>query len=148
MNATELSVRKSITVAAPPERAFGVFTERIGEWWPLRSHSLAGERTQTAVVEGREGGRLYERSVEGEEQSWGTVTAWEPPRRLVVAWHVNPERPIATELEVRFSPEGSGTRVELEHRGFEQYADGAEARASYDGGWDTVLARFADAATA
>ena len=28
-------VRKSVVVDAPVEHAFRVFTERIGEWWPV-----------------------------------------------------------------------------------------------------------------
>jgi hypothetical protein len=59
----------------------------------------------------------------------------------VIAWHVNPDR-AGTEVEVRFSDEGGRTRVDLEHRGFENVAGGAEMRAGYDPGWDAVLARF------
>ena len=33
------AVRRSITVAAPVEKAFDVFTDRFGAWWPLvRAH--------------------------------------------------------------------------------------------------------------
>ena len=50
---------------------------------------------------------------------------------------------------MRFVPEGDGTRVELEHRGWERWGDeAAETRASYDSGWDTVLAPFVGAASA
>jgi hypothetical protein len=44
---------------------------------------------------------------------------------------------------VRFAPEGEGTRVELEHRGWEK--SGAGERSSYDGGWEYVLRKFAEA---
>ncbi len=44
-------------------------------------------------------------------------------------------------------PDGAGTRVELEHRGFERLGERGEvARASYDGGWPTVLGRFVEQA--
>ena len=142
-HAADLIVRKSVTVAAPLERAFEVFTERIGTWWPLDSHSIGGQRARDAVFEGREGGSLYEVMDGGETAPWATVLAWEPPTRIVISWHVNPQNP-ATEVEVRFAPEGDGTRVELEHRGWERLGEEADAaRGSYDEGWEFVLGRFA-----
>ena len=132
-----LVVRKTITVQASPERAFEVFTERIGEWWPFRSHSIHGDEVETAVFEGRDGGRVYERTAAGDEAEWGTVLAFEPPTRFLLEWRVNSARP-ATELEVTFTPNGSGTRVELEHRGW----DTEERYANYDGGWDVVLGKY------
>jgi uncharacterized protein YndB with AHSA1/START domain len=143
--AADLVVRKSITVDAHPERAFAVFTERIGSWWPVKTHSLAGEHAVDAVLEPQEGGRIYEVDADGNDGYWGTVVAWEPPHRLVIAWNVGRRRDEPTEVEVRFLSEGEGTRVELEHRGWERWHDGAEAQASYETGWDTVLAPFSDA---
>ncbi|MGH3103175.1 MAG: SRPBCC family protein [Gaiellaceae bacterium] len=145
--AADLTIRKTVTVAAPIERAFEVFTERIGAWWPLGTHSIGGEKAETVSVEGREGGRVYERIKGGEEADWATVTVWEPPRRLVLSWKVNPEAPAPTEIEVRFEPEGDGTRVDLEHRGWERFGDQAEeARSGYASGWDAVLGLYAGAA--
>lgn len=44
---------------------------------------------------------------------------------------------------MRFLPEDGGTRVELEHRGWERLAEsGAEKRANYDTGWDFVLGEY------
>jgi uncharacterized protein YndB with AHSA1/START domain len=148
VNAAQLVVRKSLHVAAPVERSWEVFTERIAEWWPLRSHSINGARAERVVLEPREGGRMYEVSVDGEEGYWGTVLAWEPPSRLLVSWHVNPEPPAPTEWEVRFEPEGDGTRVEFEHRGWERYDDGAEASANYDRGWELILGLYSEAIAA
>ena len=62
VDATELVVRKSLHVAAPVERAWEVFTERIAEWWPLQTHSVHHERAETVVLEREEGGRMYERT--------------------------------------------------------------------------------------
>jgi uncharacterized protein YndB with AHSA1/START domain len=144
--AADLTVRKSLTVAAPLERAFAVFTERIGTWWPFETFSIGEERTRGAVFEGREGGAVYELIGGDETAPWATVLAWEPPTRVVLSWHVNPEVP-ATELEVRFAPEGEGTLVVLEHRGWELLGDKAEAaRGGYEEGWDLVLGRYAEGA--
>jgi hypothetical protein len=135
-----LVVRKTITVELSRERAFELFTERMGDWWPLATHSLHGETAETAVFEGHEGGRVYERTADGEEASWGTVLAFDPPNRFVLEWHVNPSRR-RTELEVTFTPNGSGTRVDLLHGDWD-----ADGYASYDTGWDVVLGEYAEAA--
>jgi hypothetical protein len=143
MSTTEAlaTIHKTITVDAPLETAFETFTRRMGSWWPRGSHSLFEER-ETIVFEERIGGRVYERSTGGEEGDWADVVAWEPPTRFVLRWRVNPKRS-PTEVEVRFTPENGGTRVELEHRGW----DDAEGRANYDTGWDFVLARFTESFT-
>lgn len=142
-------VQKTITVRCPAEHAFRVFTDGIHTWWPLETHSLGKERAVRAVLEGRAGGRLYEVWDDGTERPWGTVTAWEPPKRLTVSWKVAPEALAPTELEVRFVPDGNGgTRVELEHRGWEALGDAAEESfASYETGWDLVLGAFASRST-
>ena len=132
--------------ACRPRRPGARTRKRIGEWWPLATYSIHGERARTALFEGGQGGRLYERTASGEEAHWAEILAWEPPSRLVLLWQVNPERP-ATEVEIRFVSEGNGTRVEVEHRGWERLGDAAEeARASYESGWDTVLAPYVEAA--
>ena len=142
------AVRKSIVVGVPPEAAWSTYTERIGEWWPLATYSIHGERARTALFEGGQGGRLYERTASGEEAHWAEILAWEPPSRLVLLWQVNPDSPAPTEIEIRFPPEGDGTRVELEHRGWERLGDAAEgARAHYESGWDTLLEPYGEAAT-
>jgi uncharacterized protein YndB with AHSA1/START domain len=140
MSATEAlaDITKSVTVDASVETAFETFTRRITSWWPTGSHRVFDE--STVVFEELAGGRVYERAADGEEADWADVLVWEPPHRFVLRWRVNPKRG-ATELEVRFSAEGDGTRVDLEHRGW----DDAEGRANYHTGWDPVLDRFVEA---
>jgi Activator of Hsp90 ATPase homolog 1-like protein len=145
--AQDLTVRKSLVVDCSPEQAFETFTARIYTWWPFETHSPADERPEDAVFDPREGGRVYDRMASGEEHEWAKVLVWEPPHRFVIDWHVNPENP-STELEVRFTPEGDGTRLDLEHRGWERYGEQAnESFASYDSGWDVVLRPFVKAAS-
>ncbi len=130
------AIRKSVTVAAPVEDAFRVFTDGIGSWWPVATHSMGHEKTETAVFERGTGGRIYERHADGTEVPWGTVVTWEPPERVVFAWGLN-----GSEIEVRFTPGGEGTRVALEHRGWDRLED-AQGRGSYDEGWDVVLGEY------
>ena len=78
-------------VACPPDHAFSVWTERISTWWPA-DHTVSAEPDLTVVLEGRPGGRIYERRSNGNEHDWGEVTVWEPPTRLGYTWHLKRER--------------------------------------------------------
>ena len=138
-------VRKTVTVDCAVEEAFRIFTEEPLSWWPVETHSIHGTQVKEIVLEPRAGGKLYEVAESGEHGHWATVLEWEPPRRLVLAWNILEREGDVTEVEVRFQPAGQGTRVELEHRGWENVEnDGAEKRASYDTGWDVVLGSYVD----
>ncbi|MGY1811032.1 SRPBCC domain-containing protein [Blastococcus sp. SYSU D00669] len=129
---------RQVTVAAPPERAFALFTERIGEWWPRAGHSVFGERA-TVAFEGR---GLVERA--GDRVSvWAEATLWEPPDALELDWHPGRTAEDATHVRVTFEADGERTLVTLEHSGWERRADAADVRESYEQGWPVVLGRFA-----
>ena len=137
-------VRKSITVPWKPAVAFRRFTDGIAQWWPLTSHGVSGSAEAGVTFEGRVGGRVYETAPDGTEHLWGTVTEWDPPRRIVFTWH--PGRPVDTrqEVEVTFQLAGEGSRTDLVHSGWEHLGErAAEIRANYDTGWDVVLGRYA-----
>jgi uncharacterized protein YndB with AHSA1/START domain len=139
------AVRKTVTVDCAVEEAFRVFTAEAQSWWPTESHSIHGEDVREIVFEEGEGGEVYEISGSGEKGHWATVVTWEPPNRLVLAWNILEKDPVATELEVRFLPEGDRTRLELEHRGWDAVAqDAPEKRDSYDTGWDRVLGVYCE----
>jgi len=134
------AVRKTVTVDCLVEEAFRVFTTDAISWWPVDMHSIDGSNVRDIVFEEREGGEVYELSASGKKGHWATVVEWDPPSRLALAWNILEREPIATELEVPFPPEEEGTRVELEHRGWEAVTEDAPAkRESYDTGWDHVL---------
>jgi hypothetical protein len=141
MSTTEslAAIRKAITVEASVEAAFDTFTRGMATWWPSGSHRVF-EDGSTVIFEERVGGRVYERAADGAEADWADVIDWDPPHRVLLRWRVNPKRG-PTEVEVRFTPEEGGTRVELEHRGW----DDAEGRANYQTGWDPVLDSFTEA---
>jgi uncharacterized protein YndB with AHSA1/START domain len=101
----------------------------------------------TLVIEPRLGGRVYERVRAGREHDWGTMLAWDPPTRIAFSWHPGRDPETGQEVEVRFAAEGGGTRVELEHRGWERLVEtAAEIPAHYVSGWEEVLERYAEAA--
>lgn len=137
-----MTIRKSVTVRCPPDRAFKVFTREIGRWWPLdRGFSYGGERTSEIFLDDNEGGRLYERFTDGTEFEIGHVIRVDPPHLILFTWKA-PDWEAATEVEVRFAAEAGGTRVYLEHRGFESSAKMRGRGKGFVGGWDIVLARY------
>jgi len=139
-----VKVEKSIFVKRAPEAAFRHFTADLGKWWPLQEGlTFGGDRAHEIFLEPKLGGRFFERFRDGEEHVIGRVTAYEPPARVVFTWQP-PSWTGPTEVEVRFSAEGEGTRVRLEHRGWETAGTAAlERRDNYGRGWDLVLSRYA-----
>jgi uncharacterized protein YndB with AHSA1/START domain len=140
-------IRLTFEIDCPAARAFAVWTTGIGTWWPL-DHTATAEPGLTVVLEGRPGGRLFERTPAGAEHEWGEVLVWEPPARLVYSWHLRRDREDATEVEIRFVPvERSRTRVEIEHRAWERLgAEGTVWRDRNHGGWSTLLPHYVEAA--
>jgi uncharacterized protein YndB with AHSA1/START domain len=141
-------VRKSIHVNTSQAHAFDVFTSGLGRWWPL-DHGIGKTPRKAAVMETRLGGRWYELAEDGTETNVGKIIVWEPPKRFIMTWDINsqwkPDTTVSSEVEVRFIADGTNaTRVELEHRKFEQM--GAEAgekmRKDVDGGWPGLLEIF------
>jgi uncharacterized protein YndB with AHSA1/START domain len=137
-------IKKTVSVDCAVEEAFRVFTSDALSWWPAESHSIAGTVSEI-VFEPHVGGEVYEVAESGERGHWANVLEWEPPHRLVLAWNILNREGDRTEVEVRFTPEGSGTRVELEHRGWERVAENAEGkRNSYFVGWSYVLEKYVE----
>jgi hypothetical protein len=145
-------IRKSLVVKADVERAFSVFTSRMGSWWP-RSHSTGKSPQVDVIVEPRAGGRWYERAEDGSETEWGKVLRWQPPGHVLLAWqldgnwHYNPA--CITEVEINFIALGAGgTRVDFEHRHLERLGDNAVAvRELLNSGWDGILDLYAQQAS-
>jgi uncharacterized protein YndB with AHSA1/START domain len=152
---SETAVRTSITVNAPIERAFSVFTDGIGTWWSPDHHILRGEVAEM-VFEPRVGGHVYDRGVDGSECQWARVLAYDPPNRVVFSWDISLEWQVETdhaktsEVEVTFTAQGPDrTLVELEHRHIDRHGDGWEQMRDAVGspnGWS--LSGFAAAAQA
>jgi uncharacterized protein YndB with AHSA1/START domain len=147
---SETAIKKSVVVNRPVEEAFRVYTEQIGSWWPFaKRHSVSEGDVETVILEGREGGRFYERTKSGDEHVWGTLLLWSPPNRILHSWHPGRGEETAQEVEVTFTQVADGTRVDLVHTGWERLGDRMpEAVASYETGWDKVLGRYVEAANA
>jgi uncharacterized protein YndB with AHSA1/START domain len=151
--AAETSIRTSVEVEVPIDRAFRVFTEDFDRIKP-RDHNMLEVDIAESVFEPRVGGRVYDRGVDGSECQWARVLAYEPPDRIVFSWDIDPRWQIETDLEktseveVRFTADGpERTRVELEHRHLERHGPGWEPERDAvggEGGWPLYLQRFAE----
>jgi uncharacterized protein YndB with AHSA1/START domain len=153
MAASATEVRQQVTVAVAPEKAFAFFTDRFDDWWPL-SHHIGAEMPAARLLEPGVGGRWLDRTEDGTECVWGSVLAWEPPGRLVLAWAIDgnfeldPDPAHASEIEVTFAPDGAGTRVELVHRHLDRHGETWPSllrAVSAEGGWPSILRRYAAA---
>jgi len=141
-------VLKTIRVEVPQAHAFEVFTARIGKWWPA-THKIGRAEMREAVIEMRQGGRWYERGVDGSETDWGRVLAWDPPAKLTLSWHINSQfaidEHVRSEIEVRFVAAGShATVVELEHRLEAPDAERLREIVDSERGWSMLLGRYSN----
>jgi len=133
-------IQQSVHVDCPVEDAFQIFTERFAEWWPLALYSVSGQEAESCDIEPWTGGRVLERTRSGEEHDWGSVTLWDPPRRLEFTWH--PDLPDDGEqtVAVEFGAEADGTRVTVTHYGWQT---AGVATCAWRGGaapeWESVL---------
>ncbi|MBM7786041.1 SRPBCC family protein [Tenggerimyces flavus] len=153
---TDDTVRVQVTVDAPIERAFAVFTERFDSWWP-RGHHLGDGDLVAAVIEPEKGGRWYERTADGKECDWGHVLEWDPPHHVALSWDikpafdgVDPER--ASRIDVRFEADTEKrTTVTLVHSEFEKHGDDWQQLRNgvgADDGWGGILTAYVEAANA
>ena len=148
------TVRTSVEVAAPPERAFAVFTARMNDWW-TREHHVQSGQLRDIGVEAFVGGRLWEENDAGDVCTWGRVLAWEPPHLFAFSWLIGPDwKPPAADaagsrVTVTFTASETGTRVELVHDRLDAHGPGWEAvqaGVGSEGGWPAGLRQFAAAA--
>lgn len=148
-------IRHAVTVGLEPAEAFDLFTAGMGTWWPVEDYSRAVSEfaaddvsVERLEFEPRLRGSIFEYMSDGRILPWAQVIAWEPPRRVVMAWrpHALPEPP--TELEVTFEPTDGGTVVEVEHRGWDRLSEAFRDAMYpiYVRGWPPTLARLVTAA--
>lgn len=129
----EESATVSVLVRVAPDVAFDVFTKETDLWWRKGpKFRIAGRRRGTLAFEPGPGGRLFEtfESASGTDTfATGTITLWEPPRRLAFEWRgVNYEPGQKTLVEVGFERTPSGTLVTVRHSGFSALPAGHPAR--------------------
>jgi uncharacterized protein YndB with AHSA1/START domain len=142
------AVKCALELKAPPPRAFELFTQNMGAWWP-RGQTPGGTPHTVIVIEPKKNGLWFERDADGKETQWGKVLSWEPPHRLLLGWQLNHkfkfDAGVLMEVDIRFEElAGGGTRVSLEHRDIEQLGAEAESFAGkVRSGWPERMGNFA-----
>lgn len=129
-----LSVRRSIHIAATPDRVWKEFEtfDRMAAWW--------GKGHELQVYEPREGGQIeMSVEVEGEVRRFGgAILVFDPGRELTFEdnWIPPREWPAPLFLTIRLTPYLNGTVVELLVHGFERFGDrAAERHLGLESGW-------------
>ena len=89
-------VRRHIVVEVPSDKAFSVFTERLGDIKPPEHNLLEAPIAET-VFEPRVGGHIYDRATDGTVCRWARVLVYEPPHRLVFSWDIGPTWQLETD---------------------------------------------------
>jgi uncharacterized protein YndB with AHSA1/START domain len=145
------TVSTSIDVDATIERAFHVFTTKIGTWWDADRHILDAELAEMEF-QPWVGGNIIDRGVDGSECRWARILAYEPPTRVCFSWDINtcwqiendPQK--TSEVEITFTADRADrTHVVLTHRRLDRHGDGwEEVRDAVGSGWN--LTRFAEIA--
>jgi uncharacterized protein YndB with AHSA1/START domain len=129
----------SVVVRADQAVAFEVFTTEIDLWWKHGMRFRPGGRRPGALCfEPHANGRVFEsvpiRPGTTHVYEMGCVIAWEPPHRFVLEWRNTGFTPgESTEVEVRFEPVHSGTRVTVQHRGWSALRSDHPARHGLEG---------------
>ncbi len=143
------SVTACVEVAVDPVTAFAIFTDEIGRWWrpgPINWYDSA--RAIDIRFEPGVGGRWLEiYDVAGADVlEIGRITVWEPGVRLVLLYRDGGYDLDGTEVEVQFAPIDGGTRVTIEHRGWEKLAAelAAGKREVKRWGWASILGWYSD----
>ena len=141
------------TVKAPVDTCFRVFVDGFGTWWPPEHHIGENREITAFTIEPFAGGRCFDTDTEGTECQWGTVLAYEPPAKLVLAWHIQGDWQIdldpakQSEVTITFTDSGDGTTaVRLEHARFEHHdlPEGVAGPVASEGGWPYIVGRFVD----
>ena len=127
-------------VAGTPTRAFEVFTERFGEWWPREAYSpgpIRGIR-----VEPRVGGEVAMLLDGGDAYRLGEVLVWERGRHYAQSFTLAQDPAYPSRLDVTFeeAKHVGGTRVRFAHGGWTPANVAGRSRFSE---WDLLLGQYA-----
>lgn len=138
-------ITKSIEVPCSQEKAFRVFVNEMGSWWPLAKRSMSlmhgGKPAKSLRIESKLGGKIVEIGHDDTEHLWGTIKSYDPHDFLSMDFHMGMPAESASLVEVRFTTLGNErTRVELTQSNWEAFGEMAEMmRGGYGSGWVIIF---------
>ena len=136
---------KTIEVPCSQKKAFGVFVNEMGSWWPLDKRSMSmingGKPAKSLRIEPKQGGKIVEIGHDDTEHLWGTIKSYDPHDAISMDFHMGLPAENASLVEVRFTAlEGERTRVELTQSNWVAFGDMAEMmRGGYGSGWVIIF---------
>ena len=137
---------KTIDVPCGQEKAFAVFVNEMGSWWPLDKRSMSlmhsdGKPAKSLSIEAKQGGKIVEIGHDDTEYLWGTIRSYDPNDSVSMDFHMGLPPENASLVEVRFTAlDNERTRVELTQSNFEAFGDMAEMmRGGYGSGWVIIF---------
>ncbi len=137
---------KTIEVPCSQEKAFGVFVNEMGSWWPLDKRSMSmmhsgGKPAKSLRVDPQQGGKIVEIGHDDAEYHWGTIKTFDPNDSISMDFHMGLPPENASLVEVRFTAlDDERTRVELTQSNWEAFGDMAEMmRGGYGSGWVIIF---------
>lgn len=138
----------SVDVSLDPTAAFEVFTAEIDRWWRPGAQNWNNRFRAVGIrIEPGLGGRWLEVQADPPELfRCGTMTVWEPPARFAFLYEDVGHDIDGTQVEVRFEAIEDGTRVTLEHSGWEKIDRGLAARKQElkKSGWGHILSWYVE----
>ena len=142
-------VTATVEVAVDPATAFAIFTEEIGQWWRPGPINWNDPRKAIGIrIEPGVGGRWIEvyDGVTGEGFECGRILVWEPGVRFIFLYRDAGHEIDDTEVEIRFEAIDGGTRVTLEHRGWDKVLPNLASKRSElkRWGWTNILGWFSE----
>lgn len=137
-------INYTIEVPCSQGKAFGVFVNEMGSWWPLDKRSMSvmdGQSAKSLSIEAKQGGKIVETSSDDTEYHWGTIKSYDPHDSISMDFHMGLPAENASLVEVRFTAlENERTRVELTQSNWEAFGDMAEMmRGGYGSGWVIIF---------
>lgn len=131
-------IEVEFSVVLPPRKTWDILTEaqHIEKWWG-----------NNVLLERMRGGKFSEDWTDEDgapRHTDGIVTALEESKRLQLTWQDDGWHQ-ETRVEFMLSPNENGTRIYLQHSGWEKFdieADRQRAVDSYREGWDALMKKF------
>jgi len=144
-------IQKKVIVDAEKEKAFKIFLQELGNWWP-REYTWSQDELVSLKVNPIANGFFTEIGPYGFQCDWGRIIKIDD-NSLAFYWQIgpnrvpepNPER--ASEVEIRFTGENGYTIILLEHRDFSRHGEQGSAyqeMMNAPEGWDYILACFVE----
>lgn len=137
------TISHQVLLGCVPDTARRAWTEQLGDWWPVATHSVLGEAALVEVADGL----ITESLPGGPSGEWGRISE-DTDGELHVSWRAGVGPSEATWFWLSFvpTPLPDTCLVRLVHGGWERRAP--QMRQQYRDGWPVVLAALAEHAGA